>query len=419
VNVERVYNAGLCTQCGTCAAMCPHSAIHMEWDGKSGYVLSVDEDLCHECDLCYEICPGHAVDFERLSDRFLGGGTDNWRIGRYLSCHVGHATQQAVRWNAASGGIVTALLVAALRNGAIDGALVTRMNPESPLEPLSLLATTEEDILAATGSKYCPVAANLRLREVLSSEGRYAVVGLPCHIQGLRKAQTRSRKLREKVAVSISIFCGLNMSPAGTRMMLRRHGISIENVAQIKYRGAGWPGSLQVELRDGQTCTEPYIDYFDDHFMCYEMHRCNLCSDSFGELADISCGDAWLPEYKSSDDQGTSVVVVRSERGREFLSSVGPGVLALDPLSIDKAVQTQRLALVWKKDWLRAKAALCKLTGREVPTYEHNLPPARLTGYLGWTRTIISRYMHRLWHRLRDLNKETDRAERKVYENHR
>jgi coenzyme F420 hydrogenase subunit beta len=252
------------------------------------------------------------------------------------------------------------------------------------------------------------VAANLRLRDILSSEGKYAVVGLPCHIQGLRKAQTRNRKLREKVALCISIFCGLNMSPMGTRVMLLRQGISIENVAQIKYRGAGWPGSLQVELRDGQTCTEPYLDYFDDHFMCYEMHRCNLCCDSFGELADISCGDAWLPEYKSSDDQGTSVVVVRSERGRDFLSSVGPGVLALDPFSIDKAVQTQRLALVWKKEWLNAKIALCKLTGREAPTYENDLPPARLKDSLGWTRLAISRYMHRLWHRLRGLNQEPD-----------
>jgi coenzyme F420 hydrogenase subunit beta len=408
LNVASVYNAGLCTQCGTCAALCPHSAIHLEWDGKSGYVLSVGEDLCDDCGLCYKICPGHSVDFKRLSERFLGEGTDNQRIGRYLSCHVGHAIQETVRWNAASGGIVTALLVAALKKGAIDGAIVTRMNPESPLEPLSYLATTEEDILAATGSKYCPVAANLSLRDILSSEGRYAVVGLPCHIQGLRKAQRRNRKLRERVAVCISIFCGLNMSPMGTQVMLRRQGISKENVAQIKYRGAGWPGSLQVELRDGQTCSEPYLDYFDDQFMCYEMHRCNLCCDSFGELADISCGDAWLPEYKSSDDQGTSVVIVRSERGRDFLSSVEPGVLALDPLSVDKAIQTQRLALVWKKEWLQAKAALCRLTGGEVPTYENDLPHARLEDGLGWTRTLVSRHMYRLWHRLRGFNRETD-----------
>jgi coenzyme F420 hydrogenase subunit beta len=248
------------------------------------------------------------------------------------------------------------------------------------------------------------------LRDVLSSEGKYAVVGLPCHIQGLRKAQIRNRKLRGKVAFSISIFCGLNMSPTGTRMLLQRRGVPTEKVTQIKYRGDGWPGGLQVETQDGRTCSEPYFDYFDDHFMCYEMHRCNLCSDSFGELADISCGDAWLPEYKSSDDQGTSVVIVRSARGRDLMSSIGSEVLELNPLSIDKAEQTQRLALIWKKEWLRAKLALCKLTGREVPTYEHDLPPARFTDYVGWTRTNSSRYLHRLWHRLRYLDQEMDRS---------
>jgi coenzyme F420 hydrogenase subunit beta len=378
----------------------------MEWDGKSGYVLSVEEELCHDCGLCYEICPGHAVDFKQLSDCFLGEGTDNRRIGRYLSCHVGHATNARVRWSAASGGIVTALLIAALEKGQIDGSIVTRMNPESPLEPLPYLATTEDEILASVGSKYCPVASNLRLRDVLSSEGKYAVVGLPCHIQGLRKAQTHNRKLQEKVAFSISIFCGLNMSPTGTRMLLHRRRVPVEKVKQVKYRGDGWPGGLQVEMQDGRTCSEPYFDYFDDHFMCYEIHRCNLCCDSFGELADISCGDAWLPEFKSSDDQGTSVVVVRSERGRDLLSSVGSEVLALERLSIDKAEQTQRLALVWKKEWLRAKIGLCKLTGGEVPTYEHDLPPARFTDYVGWLHTNFSRYLHRLWHRIRYFNEE-------------
>ncbi|MFH1636185.1 MAG: Coenzyme F420 hydrogenase/dehydrogenase, beta subunit C-terminal domain [Chloroflexota bacterium] len=401
LNVEQVYTAGLCTQCGTCAAICPHGAIKMEWDGESGYVLSVDSENCQSCGLCYDICPGHSVDFKGLSDRFLGAGTDHLRIGRYTSCQVGHAIEKTVRWSAASGGIVTALLIAALRNGAIDGAVVTRMDPDSPLEPQTFLATTEAEIYEARGSKYCPVAANLRLRDVLAADGRFALVGLPCHIQGLRKLQTRNRKFIDKVPICISIFCGLNMSPNGTKVLLRRNGIKGSDVRHLKYRGDGWPGGLQVEMTNGQTYAKGYRQYFDNHFRCYEMHRCNLCTDSFGELSDISCGDAWLPEYVNSDDQGTSVVIVRTEYGEQFLSTNGKGVLNLKPLSVEKAIQSQRLALIWKKEWMNAKIGISKFAGREVPVYENDLPPAGFKEISGWTRTNLNRSLHRLWHRMK------------------
>ena len=52
INVQHVYDSGLCMQCGTCAAVCPHSAIKMDWDGVTGYVLAVEDETCEECGLC-------------------------------------------------------------------------------------------------------------------------------------------------------------------------------------------------------------------------------------------------------------------------------------------------------------------------------------------------------------------------------
>ena len=164
MNALEVYRAGLCVQCGTCAALCPRSAISMEWDGERGYCLTLQTERCNDCGLCQQVCPGPAVDFQQLAGRFLSAEEEDWRLGRYLSCHVGHARDPQIRWDAASGGIVTELLVAGLSEQLFDGALVTRMKTKSPLEPMPILATTQEEIRSATGSKYCPVAANLRLR---------------------------------------------------------------------------------------------------------------------------------------------------------------------------------------------------------------------------------------------------------------
>jgi coenzyme F420 hydrogenase subunit beta len=298
------------------------------------------------------------------------------------------------------------MLVAGLRKGLIDGAIVTRMDPSSPLQPLSYLATSEEEIAAAMGSKYCPVAANLSLSEVLSTEGEFAVVGLPCHIQGLRKAQERIPRLKRRVAICISIFCGLNMSPLGTRVALRRKKIAIDQVVELKYRGAGWPGYLQVWQKDGVRHTEPYFEYFHPHFSCYEMHRCYLCSDALGELSDLSCGDAWLPEYKASDDQGTSILIVRSEAGRAFMASVAAEALSLQPLSAEKAAQSQWKAIMWKKEWLGAKKVYSKLAGQATPHYEQELPKSRPRDYSGAGWQIASRYLYRLWHRVCGLQRE-------------
>jgi coenzyme F420 hydrogenase subunit beta len=377
----------------------------MAWDGHRGYEITIEQDLCYDCGLCEQVCPGPSVNFEQLAERFLDGDRDDPRLGRFLSCHIGHARDEGIRWNAASGGIVTALLVAGLQTQLFDGALVTQMDPESPLKPMPILATTEEEIRAATGSKYCPVAANLELREILDSDGKFAVVGLPCHIHGLRMAQTRIPKLREKVAICIALFCGLNMSPLGTRVALQRRHLVVDEVEELRYRGQGWPGDLQVRLRDGQTYSEPLFSYFGTAFSAYEMYRCTLCSDAFGELADISCGDAWLPEYRANDDQGTSVVIVRDTRGRDLLASVGQAALDLAQLAVDQTAQSQRNALLWKKEWLQAKTSLARLAGRQTPTYEQDLPSPRVRDYAASGAQIARRFLHRRWHQFRGYHK--------------
>jgi len=47
--------------------------------------------------------------------------------------------------------------------------------------------------------------------------------------------------------------------------------------------------------------------------------RCHLCPDGLGELADISCGDAWHL-YDGDDNAGVSLILVRSDRGKDLLN---------------------------------------------------------------------------------------------------
>ena len=63
MNVQQVYDDGLCMQCGTCVAVCPAAAVRLDWDLRAGHRLSVDAGLCTDCGACVEACPGPGLDF--------------------------------------------------------------------------------------------------------------------------------------------------------------------------------------------------------------------------------------------------------------------------------------------------------------------------------------------------------------------
>lgn len=370
---------------------------------KGRYVARLDKERCNRCGLCHEACPGHGVDFEKLGAALFGDVPEDTAVGRYVGSYVGHAIDGSVRFNSASGGIVSALLTFALQEGLIDGALVTRMRRDDPLTPEPFIARTPEEILSAAGSKYCPVAVNTVLQEILDSDDRIAVVGLPCHIQGLRKAEQRIGKLAQQIRYRISLACRLNFSFQGTARFLENLGIAPDSVAVLQYRGRGWPGSAQVRLKDGRKRT---VLYPECHRQLgpYSLRRCTLCSDMLGELSDLTCGDAWIPQIMRTDRAGSSFVVSRTPEAEELLeNAASQRAVELSELDLQDLLTSQGHAL-FKKRKLKARLRLFRLAGQSVPVYRQKLPAPVRADYLSTIRLYAARYAlsgnHRLLRRL-------------------
>jgi coenzyme F420 hydrogenase subunit beta len=402
LTIEPVVKRKLCTGCGTCVGICPHDALEMVV--KQGlYVPRLDKDRCTRCGLCHEACPGHSVDFEGISVLLFGEIPEDLALGRYLGCYIGHAGDEGVRYNGASGGIASSLLAFALEEGLIDGALVTRMRSDDPLKPEPFLARTKEEILSAAGSKYCPVAAGTALREIIHSDGRFAMVGLPCHIQGLRKAEQRIPELRERIRYRISLACSLNHSFQGTERFLKSRGLSPRRVEVLQYRGRGWPGSMLIRLKSGIEHTVPLAEYYKE-LGPYSLRRCTLCSDMLGELSDLTCGDAWIPEVTRTDGAGTSFVVSRTPEAEELLEIAASNeAIELSELGLRELLASQGHAL-FKKRKLKARMQLFKLTGRSVPTYHQRLLSPIGADYVNTVKFYAARYVlsgnHRILRRL-------------------
>ncbi len=380
--IAEVVKSGLCTGCGTCMGICPVDAIEMVIEHEKGiYIPQLDEEKCNQCGLCFEVCPGHAVDFKQLNLEIFGKEPDDILIGNYLNCHIGHATDSNIRYNSSSGGLVTALLIYALEEQMIDGALVTRMKKDKPLEPEPFIARTKDAVIEAAKSKYCPVPANIVLKEILQSDGKFAVVGLPCHLHGIRKAEQVNEKLRERIVLHIGLFCGTSKNFLGTEFQLRRMGISGEEVAKLDYRGEGWPGSLTVELRNGQRKLSKLSHYYDSKFCSFVPWRCSVCTDQASELADISLGDAWLPEVKETDKVGTSIIVSRNKTGGDILQQAGNRAeIELSPIRAEKVIESQRGFLGKKKD-SKARLNMSRWLGKKVPVLSSQLLPPSVWSY--------------------------------------
>lgn len=383
-NVQEIRDQGLCLGCGTCLVVCPKNAITIHRNREGLYVPIVNNVACNECELCVKVCPGDSVNFDEMNEFVFGRRSEDELLGSHSNCYMGYATDHSMRWTGQSGGLVTALLVFALEEGLIDGAVVTRMNKSDPLSPETVVAESKKEILNASKSKYCPVPLNAAVKEVLKKNGKYAIVGIPCQIHGIRKLEMVESELKNKIILHLGLFCSHTLSFLATDFLLHKAGVRKNDLVKFEYRSKewrGWPGDVLFRLKNG---TEKFLrrEYRTLSVSFFTPWRCKMCYDQLNEFADISLGDAFLPEVLMNCKEGMSILISRTEIGERALQEASrAGAIKVQKIPRSKVVQSQRGALFRKKKVLGERLVIARFLGKSVPEYDVKLPKPRRTKF--------------------------------------
>lgn len=199
---QEVIDRELCMKCGTCIGVCPTGAIMY-----ANSEIRIDDQKCIQCGKCCKACPGKEFPMDEWSQRLFNRRYDvNEALGSYQSIWTARAKSNQVYQKSASGGVVTQLCLDLLESQMAEGVVAVWAKQGVPYEFEPFIAQTPEEVIKAAQSKYVLMPVNGIIKEIKQTNRKVIFVGLPCQIQGMRKAMELDGQLQKQVRVLISLF---------------------------------------------------------------------------------------------------------------------------------------------------------------------------------------------------------------------
>lgn len=316
-NIQIVSDAFMCSNCGACKVICPKDAISFVCNPLGRMYATVNEH-CINCSLCVKVCP--SLDIHEMNKTFR----DKY-VGEIRKVYVGKSANIDFYKNAQSGGACVTILDYLFETQAIDCAVVCRMSFGKTPTVQPVVLNDRKQLCECQKSCYTPVDLLSALKGTLNKES-VAIVGLPCHIQGV-EALMRNSKRYSNIKFKIGLICDRTLCGGIQNVMLSYFG---GGLAKIIWRrkdafvgGKYYPykdAPVTIMYENGKEYVMPnyYRFVLKDYFT---SPRCRVCYDKLNSFSDIVLGDPW--GMSGIDWQkGESVIIVRNQRAQNLINSI-------------------------------------------------------------------------------------------------
>ena len=296
--IADVLSKGLCIGCGACVDLCPYFKNHR---GTTVNLFPCTSGTGR----CFAFCPKIEVDLDELSKACSGNAYGTKPLGEYRKILIAKASDKAGKGDFQAGGVVTALIISALKSKKARAAILT---DNSGLLPVPKVVKTAKGVLSCASSKYSAApslsAYNRAVKEGLDN---LVVVATPC--QALSLAQVRLNptgidNFSDPTALVIGLFCTWALDYNKLEIFLKDR-LDINTIKKFDIP----PPPAEV--------FEVYTESGKLTFPLSEIRglvpvTCSYCPDMTAEFADISVG-----VLEGRPDMNT--LIIRTERGEGFV----------------------------------------------------------------------------------------------------
>ncbi|MCT4609185.1 MAG: Coenzyme F420 hydrogenase/dehydrogenase, beta subunit C-terminal domain [Pelagimonas sp.] len=368
--ISAIVADNMCTGCGACAGAFPN-AIRMIEDPVQGRrpVVENSDAGRRAAKSALAVCAGASSDW---SDLKVEDNIDaDW--GPVLGAWEAWASDPEMRCQGSSGGAVTALASHALAAGMAGGVAHIAARRDDPRLNEAVISKDRAGLMRGTGSRYAQASPAEKLGEIARSDDQIVFIGKPCDVASVHQAMQSWVELADKIPLTISIFCAGAPNLTATERLLQKLEVPKDaQLADLRYRGNGWPGLMQAIWKDPQGTLHKsksitYAEGWGNYLQSERRWRCRICSDHTGAFADISVGDPWHKPPSGEQDKGRSLIIARTQRGQEFVeAAIRAQAIVAEPRPRDVIARAQpNLKATHGAVWGRSLAM--RIVGLRVP----------------------------------------------------
>lgn len=275
----------------------------------------------------------------------------NPKIGYYSNLYVGYVNEGNYRENGSSGGFGTWIFKELLDQGYIDSVIHVKESYGTDKLFKYDVSNTIEEIIAGSKTRYYPVELSEVLEIVKEVPGNYAVIGLPSFVMDIRLLAELEPIFKERVKFVIGLVCGHQKSTKFSDFLAWQCGIKPGNLKEINYRkkntdlpssqyGIEVTGEIEGKIKTVTKNTKDLFGY-DWGQAFFKVQASDYTDDVMNETADLTLGDAWLPEY-IKDSKGNNILIVRNPIISQLISAaIVQGRVKLDKVTEEDIIASQ------------------------------------------------------------------------------